>query len=129
VVAGLKWYPILMILTWQKVAPFIFIINLVERVPSLRRLVFTLGGLRAIVGALIGLNQTKLAPMLGASSITHRGWVSIGAVCGGFWIYFLIYIGSLLLLIVALRRQRVFIAGLLTLALRGLPPFVIFIGK
>nr|YP_010874768.1 NADH dehydrogenase subunit 2 [Facelina bostoniensis]WGV42890.1 NADH dehydrogenase subunit 2 [Facelina bostoniensis] len=129
VVAGLKWYPMLMILTWQKVAPFMFMMNLVESVPSLSSLVFTLGGLSAIVGALMGLNQTKLAPMLGASSITHSGWVSIGAVCGGFWIYFLIYIGSLLLLMVALSSQRVFMAGLLTLALSGLPPFVMFIGK
>nr|WIS40140.1 NADH dehydrogenase subunit 2 [Facelina auriculata] len=129
VVAGLGWYPMFLILTWQKIAPFMFMMNLVESVPSLSGLVFILGGLSAIVGALIGLNQTKLAPMLGASSITHSGWVAVGAVCGGFWIYFLIYFGSLMLLIIALGKQRVFMAGLLTLSLSGLPPFVMFIGK
>ena len=60
------------------------LINLIERLPEFHGLVFTLGGLSAIVGATIGLNQTKIAPILGASSITHRGWVAVGAVSGGF---------------------------------------------
>ena len=34
---------------------------------------FLLGGLRALVGALGGLNQTQVRPLLAYSSIAHMG--------------------------------------------------------
>lgn len=33
VVSGLGWLPMFLMLTWQKVAPFLFIVNLVESSP------------------------------------------------------------------------------------------------
>ena len=129
VVSGLGWYSMFLILTWQKIAPFILLMNLLSTSSDLHGLVFSLGGIRAIVGARIGLNQTKIAPILGASSITHRGWVAIGAVCGRFWVYFIIYCLSLGLLFIFLSKDLEFSSRLIVLSLRGLPPFVIFLGK
>jgi len=50
-----------------------------------------LGGIRALVGGLIGNNQTSLRPIIGASSVAHTGWASVGAVCGSLWLYFGLY--------------------------------------
>nr|YP_010853521.1 NADH dehydrogenase subunit 2 [Tritoniopsis elegans]WGM82647.1 NADH dehydrogenase subunit 2 [Tritoniopsis elegans] len=129
VVSGLGWLPMLLMLTWQKLPPFLFMINLLENCCWLGELMLILGGLSAVVGATIGLNQTKLAPMLGASSITHSGWVLIGVVYGSLWVYFLIYCFSFLVLICFLLWEESLFSGLSVLSLSGLPPFVMFLGK
>lgn len=103
--------------------------NLLRSFDNLNGLVFFLGGVRAIVGAIIGLNQTKIAPILGASSITHRGWVAVGGVCGRFWVYFIIYCLSLGLLFLFLSEDLEFSCAIIVLSLSGLPPFVMFLGK
>nr|YP_009349240.1 NADH dehydrogenase subunit 2 [Sakuraeolis japonica]APZ75723.1 NADH dehydrogenase subunit 2 [Sakuraeolis japonica] len=129
VVAGLGWYSMFLVLTWQKIAPFMFMMNLLASVPSFSSIVLMLGGVSAIVGAMIGLNQTKIAPVLGASSITHSGWVAAGAACGGFWVYFSIYCFSLVFLLFFLSKNQEFMSGVVMLSLSGLPPFVMFLGK
>lgn len=129
VIAGLDWGPILLILTWQKIAPFAFLVNVVEHSSWLVRLVLVLGGLRTLVGAIIGLNQTSVRAILGGSSIAHAGWSCLGVVFGGLWVYFLIYCLRFTLLIMFFRLEEEIIIGFGILGLRGLPPFIIFIGK
>ena len=129
VVGLFDWLPLFLVLTWQKIAPFLFLINLVENNVWLEDSLLLLGGLRAVVGAIIGLNQTKVGPILGASSITHTGWVAVAAVYGSFWVYYISYFLSLLLLLHSIRVLDKFISGVLVLRLRGLPPFLMFLGK
>nr|YP_010032945.1 NADH dehydrogenase subunit 2 [Protaeolidiella atra]QOW38679.1 NADH dehydrogenase subunit 2 [Protaeolidiella atra] len=129
VVSGLNWNSMFLILTWQKLAPFLFLMNILESNPSMSAMVFMLGGFSAVVGAFIGLNQTKIGPVLGASSITHGGWISIGAACGNFWTYFFTYCFSLLMLVLFLNEGFEFLCGMTLLSLSGLPPFIMFIGK
>nr|YP_009136690.1 NADH dehydrogenase subunit 2 [Tritonia tetraquetra]AKE07295.1 NADH dehydrogenase subunit 2 [Tritonia tetraquetra] len=129
VVSGLGWLPMFLMLTWQKVAPFLFMVNLVESSPWLGEPLLVIGGVSAIVGAIIGLNQTKLSPMLGASSITHSGWVLIGSVYGSLWVYFLIYCFSFGVLVCFMVSEESLFSGLGVLSLSGLPPFVLFLGK
>lgn len=129
VVSGLRWVPILLMLTWQKIPPFFFLVVLVSSCSWISRVLLILGGVRAIVGGLIGLNQTKLSPMLGASSIRHRGWVVIGRVYGSLWVYFILYCLSFSVLIYLLFLEDYLLSGLIILSLRGLPPFLMFLGK
>lgn len=129
IASGLNWFALFILLGWQKIPPFALLINLCENSYSLGYVVIVIGGIRALVGALIGLNQTNLRAILGGSSIAHTGWSCVGVVCGGLWTYFLLYIASFLLLIIFVIVKDDFIIGLIILGLRGLPPFVIFIGK
>jgi len=129
VVSGLNWFPIFIILTWQKIPPFLFLSLIASGRDWVCDLLLLLGGARALVGGFIGLNQRKLRVILGASSISHRGWVVIGTVYGSLWFYFIIYCFSLFVLIYFLNQKDYFFSGLCIISLRGLPPFIIFLGK
>nr|YP_010837453.1 NADH dehydrogenase subunit 2 [Doto coronata]WGC93418.1 NADH dehydrogenase subunit 2 [Doto coronata] len=129
VVSGLDWVPMLLMLTWQKIPPFFFLVCLVSSSSWMCSILLVLGGLSALIGGLIGLNQTKLGPMLGASSISHSGWVVMGSVYGNLWMYFLIYCVSLSILVYLLMMEDYFLSGMMILSLSGLPPFVLFLGK
>nr|YP_010834653.1 NADH dehydrogenase subunit 2 [Coryphella verrucosa]WFQ82021.1 NADH dehydrogenase subunit 2 [Coryphella verrucosa] len=129
VVGLLDWAPLFFVLTWQKIAPFLFLMNLIENNIWLQDVLLLMGGLSAVVGAVIGLNQTKLAPMLGASSITHTGWAAVAVVYGNFWIYYVCYFCSLLLLLLNISGSDKFMSGFLLLGLAGLPPFFMFAAK
>nr|YP_009566691.1 NADH dehydrogenase subunit 2 [Chromodoris orientalis]QBB11036.1 NADH dehydrogenase subunit 2 [Chromodoris orientalis] len=129
VIAGLDWEPILLMLTWQKIAPFAFLVNVVENNSWLVTLVLVLGGLSTLVGAMIGLNQTSVRAMLGGSSIAHAGWSCLGVVFGGLWVYFLIYCLSFMLLMMFFSLGEEMMVSFGILGLSGLPPFIMFIGK
>ena len=129
VVSGLSIFSIFLVLTWQKIVPFFLLVSLLDAFPDLQVVVLFLGGLRALVGAIIGLNQTQLGPILGASSITHGGWLILGSVYGNIWVYFVIYCINFSVLVYFLWVKDNIFRGLLVLSLSGLPPFFIFIGK
>nr|YP_010121346.1 NADH dehydrogenase subunit 2 [Ceratodoris hiroi]QRC77961.1 NADH dehydrogenase subunit 2 [Ceratodoris hiroi] len=129
IASGLNWFALFILLGWQKIPPFALLINLCENSYSLGYVVMVIGGISALVGALIGLNQTNLRAMLGGSSIAHTGWSCVGVVCGGLWTYFLLYMASFLLLMIFVMVKDDFMMGLMILGLSGLPPFVMFIGK
>lgn len=61
----------------QKVAPLYL---LAVRFGSI---LFVVGGLSALVGALGGLNQVHLRKLLAYSSISHLGWFFRGVEGGG----------------------------------------------
>lgn len=130
IISGLEWIPCLLILTWQKIPPFALTVSLVRsRSYNIHDLVLILGGIRALVGGLIGNNQTSLRPIIGASSVAHTGWASVGAVCGSLWLYFSLYCIVLFLTVSFLWEGDMLISSISILSLRGLPPFVIFSGK
>lgn len=129
VTAGLNWMPIFILLAWQKIPPFAFLVNILENNQWISMVVATVGGVTALTGALIGLNQTSLRAMLGSSSIAHTGWACVGAVSGGLWTYFLIYCIRFAILMLLCNINDSLIIGFGILRLRGLPPFAIFIGK
>ena len=130
IVGGLEWVPCVLMLTWQKIPPFALTVSLVSSNRyRVQELVLILGGIRALVGGLIGNNQTALRPIIGASSVAHTGWASVGAVCGSLWLYFGLYCVVLLLTASFLWEGDSLISSIGILSLRGLPPFVIFRGK
>nr|YP_010170654.1 NADH dehydrogenase subunit 2 [Doriprismatica atromarginata]QRZ60636.1 NADH dehydrogenase subunit 2 [Doriprismatica atromarginata] len=129
VTAGLNWIAMFILLGWQKVAPFAFLVNVLENSPWLKMAVVVFGGISSLIGAIIGLNQTSVRAMLGSSSIVHTGWGCIGSVFGGLWVYFLIYCGGFFLLMVFFLIKEEMMIGFGILSLSGLPPFMMFIGK
>nr|YP_010429320.1 NADH dehydrogenase subunit 2 [Glossodoris acosti]USQ67499.1 NADH dehydrogenase subunit 2 [Glossodoris acosti] len=129
VTSGLNWGGMYILLAWQKIAPFAFLVNILENSSWLSTIILFFGAVSSLVGAIIGLNQTSVRAMLGSSSVAHTGWGCVGAIFGGLWIYFLIYCLSFGLLIAFFSFGEEMMIGLGILSLSGLPPFVMFIGK
>nr|YP_010373209.1 NADH dehydrogenase subunit 2 [Cadlina olgae]UPI11675.1 NADH dehydrogenase subunit 2 [Cadlina umiushi] len=129
VTVGLNWMPMFILLGWQKIPPFALLMNIVENSYWMHSILLIFGGISAVVGSIIGLNQTSFRAMLGSSSIAHTGWGCIGAVFGNLWIYFSIYCVSFgVLMLFCLTGENLMISfGVLGLS--GLPPFMMFIGK
>nr|WNH21934.1 NADH dehydrogenase subunit 2 [Tomicodon reitzae] len=72
VLQGLDLVTALILSTWQKLAPFVILMQIQPATP----LVFVLLGLLSIlVGGWGGLNQTQLRKILAYSSIAHLGWM------------------------------------------------------
>nr|BAG69499.1 NADH dehydrogenase subunit 2 [Pseudetroplus maculatus] len=72
VLQGLDLTTGLILSTWQKLAPFVLLLQLP---PSNTPLLITLGLLSTLVGGWGGLNQTQLRKVLAYSSIAHLGWM------------------------------------------------------
>nr|YP_009136677.1 NADH dehydrogenase subunit 2 [Melibe leonina]AKE07282.1 NADH dehydrogenase subunit 2 [Melibe leonina] len=129
VVAGLGWFQMFLMLSWQKLTPLFFLVNLCENISWISVPMLLVGGLSAVIGALIGLNKTSISAMIGASSISHSGWVVLGCVYGSVWTYFLLYCVTFLGLILFLNLEDSFYCSIGVLSLSGLPPFIMFLGK
>nr|AAF02914.1 NADH dehydrogenase subunit II [Epiplatys singa] len=69
---GLNMDTALLLATWQKLAPFVLLIQIQPTNPYL--LIF-LGLSSILIGGWGGLNQTQLRKMLAYSSIAHLGWM------------------------------------------------------
>nr|YP_009271547.1 NADH dehydrogenase subunit 2 [Hypselodoris festiva]ANX10027.1 NADH dehydrogenase subunit 2 [Hypselodoris festiva] len=129
VVVGLNWLPMFILLTWQKVGPFAFLINILENNSWMSMTTLTFGSVSALVGAIIGLNQTSVRAMLGSSSVAHTGWALAGATLGSLWTFFFIYCFSFGMLMMFFMLEEDLMISLGILSLSGLPPFVMFVAK
>jgi len=150
VIAGLPWFPCIILATWQKAAPLFLVNSLIEvsEFNSLVLIACLLAGTSSLIGGVGGINQTQIRAILAYSSIGHLGWI-IFARCHSSWsikAYFLIYllvsftIFSRLwtlntpntknlrnLILVETSTATALIVMLISLA--GLPPLIGFISK
>nr|YP_004222547.1 NADH dehydrogenase subunit 2 [Micromelo undatus]ABK92265.1 NADH dehydrogenase subunit 2 [Micromelo undatus] len=129
VASGVSWAALFLLLTWQKIPPLALMVNFINIYTYMTGLFLLLGALSALVGALIGINSTQVRVMLAASSVSHAGWMCIGAVFGGMWLYFLVYCFSLLFVLHFLYLRKDLFSALSIMSLSGLPPFIMFLGK
>nr|YP_009236028.1 NADH dehydrogenase subunit 2 [Pungitius hellenicus]AME17744.1 NADH dehydrogenase subunit 2 [Pungitius hellenicus] len=74
VLQGLDLTTGLILSTWQKLAPFVLLLQLH---PTNSNLVVILGLTSTLVGGWGGLNQTQLRKILAYSSIAHLGWMTL----------------------------------------------------
>lgn len=148
VISSLSWINCLILSTWQKLAPLILLSVSCYKIESIV-IISIISGINALVGGIIGINQTHLRSLLAYSSIGHIGWMLSILVynkilfCG---IYFIIYSIIIIPIFLTLRIinsktiKTLFIASkiniLITLllslciiSLAGIPPLTGFIPK
>lgn len=143
VIEGLSWLNVLILITWQKIAPLILISYIIFKPLIIIRII-----LSSLIGALGGLNQTSLRKLIAYSSINHLGWI-LAAIYNRnlIWItYFIFYtfltftiififnifktshINQLFTLSFHSKTMKFFLFFNL-LSLGGLPPFLGFLPK
>lgn len=130
VVSGLERMACFLVLRIQKIPPLALLVKVLSLMSGeYQEFCLFLGGASALVGSLIGNNQTQVLPIIGASSITHTRWLVLGSLSGSLWVYFLLYCFVLGITLGYLRLGWEMASCLRLLSLSGLPPFLIFIGK
>lgn len=135
VVGCARWIVGIIILTWQKLSPFVFFSFFPGSVILVFRLV-----LICVVGCLGGLSQNRVRIMLVYSSFVHNSWLLVSLISSfsSFIIYFFVYrVGLIMFFVRCLIRGKVMVNRYLMsvggrlglLILSGVPPFIGFFSK
>nr|WDA93932.1 NADH dehydrogenase subunit 2 [Neorhodesiella sp.] len=143
IIEGLSWMNSFILMTWQKIAPFMLISYLIST-----NLIITTAILSVMFGSVGGLNQSMLRKLMAFSSINHLGWMISSLLMNQtIWmIYFIFYSFLSFNLIYMFNLWKIFhinkLFSLFTysksikysmmlnlLSMGGLPPFMGFIPK
>lgn len=147
VITSINWIAALILSTWQKLAPLIIVAFIFYSLQS--TLLIFLASINAIVGGIMGINQSHLRTIIAYSSITHIGWITrLVAISKPIYtiIYFIVYsaIISPIFIIIHIKNMTnrnlsnklinnsplyQLIIPLILLSLRGIPPLTGFIPK
>nr|UZC33334.1 NADH dehydrogenase subunit 2 [Mastotermes darwiniensis] len=144
VMEGLEWTECLLLMTVQKISPFILISYLLKMNLFLASIIMT----SVAIGSIGGINQTSLRKILTYSSINHTGWMlSAMSLSESMWLlYFSIYSlltttvisiikpfkPSFINQLMMMKKEMVITKFLMftsLLSLGGLPPFLGFMPK
>ncbi len=148
VISSISWISCLILTTWQKLAPLAAISFFLIHKFRITFLIF-IGRINAIIGGIIGLNQSKIRSIIAYSSIGHIGWMlSLSSIYMpvSSIIYFSVYRTLILPLffvmgainifssnnlnkVVSISPFLIFILAVLFLSLGGLPPLAGFLPK
>nr|YP_010042730.1 NADH dehydrogenase subunit 2 [Pentaceraster mammillatus]QPC56355.1 NADH dehydrogenase subunit 2 [Pentaceraster mammillatus]WRK21206.1 NADH dehydrogenase subunit 2 [Pentaceraster mammillatus] len=92
VIQGVGFLQGLALSTWQKLAPFVVLANVVDSLEV--SVLACLGMLSVLVGGWGGLNQTQVRKVLAFSSIAHMGWIcsTVGYSLSGGCVMLLVYV-------------------------------------
>jgi len=132
-----EWIPCLLLITWQKVAPFTLLMYLNRRI-LVWSIIFS-----AVLGALGGINQFNFKFILVYSSILHSAWLLCLIICRNiFWItyiaiytflsisviFFLYKFSIITISSPFLLKEKIIKLSMLSnfLSLAGIPPFLGF---
>lgn len=129
VICGLDWISCCLILGPLKIAPLAFLVNFLGIFSTYEMSVLLLGVISAILGRLLGNNQTNIRAIIGSSSISHTGWILVASVLRQLWSYFFIYLLVLYRFFFIIIKIDMIRSGFILLSFRGLPPFIIFTVK
>lgn len=147
IIEGFNWIRAMLVLTWQKIAPFILILFCLEKSNSMTtKFIITSILLSAILGAAGGLSQTSSRKLIAFSSVNHIGWILFALINSGFlWtVYFVSYslilfslVGLIQTYNISSLSQNILSPSLIPqtslaltlLSFGGLPPFRGFIPK
>nr|ALO77015.1 NADH deshydrogenase subunit 2 [Mordellidae sp. GENSP02] len=143
VMEGLSWNNCFLLLTWQKIAPMILIMNNSPHWIMMTTIILA----SVIIGGIMGLNQISLRKIMAYSSINHIGWLLAASTMLSIWTwYFFIYtLLTFNILLIMKWTQAFFMKQILNsmngnkmikfsfmsnfLSLGGLPPFLGFLPK
>nr|AYU71320.1 NADH dehydrogenase subunit 2 [Scirtes sp. 2 ACP-2013] len=140
----INWSQSMILLTWQKLAPM----SLISYSIKMSNFMITIILLSALIGSIIGLNQTSLLKIMAYSSINHMSWMLSSMIIKEMiWmIYFITYSILSISLIMIMKNLNVFFLNQLFISLNnnpltkfsfiinflslgGLPPFLGFFPK
>lgn len=142
VIEGLSWFNLLILITWQKIAPLILISYVIIKPLIILRII-----LSRLIGAIGGLNQTSLRKLMAYSSINHLGWILISIYNRDtLWITYFIFYSFLTFSVIFIfnifkisfinQITSIFNSKILSfilfcnfISLGGLPPFLGFFPK
>nr|YP_009971812.1 NADH dehydrogenase subunit 2 [Deporaus marginatus]QNH68699.1 NADH dehydrogenase subunit 2 [Deporaus marginatus] len=144
VMEGLNWMNSLLMLTWQKIAPFVLIMINSKMTLFISIIII----ITSMIGGIAGLNQTSMRKIMAFSSINHIGWMLASTLNSqSIWIiYFSVYSIISINLILIFKSLNIFMLSqffnssnsnkmikfffiLNFLSLGGLPPFLGFFPK
>lgn len=135
VVRSAGWFARMWVLTWQKLAPFVFIGWFISNFLVVLSVV-TL----ALVGGVGGLNQHRVRSLLAYSSFVHSAWIIL-ALIKSFWVFIIYWFVYCLRVSMVFwscgstgknylkRKGRLLWGSFGVLILIGLPPFLGFTCK
>nr|YP_010713118.1 NADH dehydrogenase subunit 2 [Rhodesiella elegantula]WDA93984.1 NADH dehydrogenase subunit 2 [Rhodesiella elegantula] len=143
IIEGLSWFNSFILMTWQKIAPFMLMTYLINS-----NMIIICSILSVMFGSLGGLNQSLLRKLMAFSSINHLGWMMSSLLFNqSIWlIYFLFYSFLSFNLVYMFNLWKIFHINKMfslfsysksikftmmfnLLSLGGLPPFMGFIPK
>lgn len=148
VIASLSWINCLTLSTWQKLAPLTLLIITTYKTQS-RLIIAIIAAINALIGGVLGINQTHLRPLLAYSSIGHIGWiVSILSInksifCITYFIIYSIIVAPIFLIMNLINSKTIksifnifkinpvvaIIIAVALLSLAGIPPLTGFLPK
>jgi NADH-ubiquinone oxidoreductase chain 2 len=148
-ITSINWINCLILCTWQKLGPLALLIFPFTNTYQLKPILIAVASLNAIIGGLLGINQSHIRAILAYSSITHIGWVIGGTITNSALIpitYFTIYSAIIAPIFIILNTWKSLsfsqipqmvtnsisisiIFTLTILSLGGLPPLTGFIPK
>jgi len=74
VITSMSWISCIILATWQKLAPLIILAFILYN--STLYILLIISSLNALLGGIMGINQTHLRTIIAYSSITHIGWIT-----------------------------------------------------
>nr|AEQ93886.1 NADH dehydrogenase subunit 2 [Rhopalocaulis grandidieri] len=119
----------LLVLGPMKILPTVILCEMVSMSPDTNTVLMVMGMLSIILGGVLGNNQTKMHTILGASSISHGGWMLLGVCFKSVWYYMAIYFLALFSLFVGFISFKKTLVGMSLFFMSGVPPFSLFFGK
>nr|YP_009234193.1 NADH dehydrogenase subunit 2 [Aegista aubryana]AMB49892.1 NADH dehydrogenase subunit 2 [Aegista aubryana] len=81
------------------------------------------------MGMFLGIKQRSLRGVLGASSVSHTGWLLFALTSMNILMYFSLYALTLICLLWGMSLMDSSVCAISLYALSGLPPFPVFFGK
>nr|YP_010946297.1 NADH dehydrogenase subunit 2 [Allacta bimaculata]WGO57015.1 NADH dehydrogenase subunit 2 [Allacta bimaculata] len=143
VMEGLNWMNCFLLMTMQKLAPMMLMLNVMKSSLWLMFIII----LSIIIGAIGGLNQLSTRKLMTYSSINHMGWLMIAMLMSknSWLIYFIVYTMLIGLISSFMNNSKIsfinqtfinnnnpifkFLMMTILLSMSGLPPFIGFFPK
>nr|AXS65330.1 NADH dehydrogenase subunit 2 [Curculionoidea sp. 9 KM-2017] len=144
VIEGINWDISLILMTWQKIAPMVILMNNIHTPILLSMIIIS----SSIISGIQGINQTSLRKIMAYSSINHTGWMITALISSSetWLIYFSTYTLMTANIIFLMKMFNInkmsqlpqalssdknikFIFFFNFLSLGGLPPFLGFMPK
>nr|BDQ43771.1 NADH dehydrogenase subunit 2 [Duplodicodrilus acinctus] len=147
VMSSISWISCTILSSWQKLAPLAILVYFTSQVS--KSLIPLMAGLNAMLGGIMGMNQSQLRAIMAYSSIGHLGWMMSFMLMGMpmlTMLYFMIYCSLIIPLfmlfnvmnlmtlkqlskITTMSMTSQLLISIMLISLAGLPPLTGFMPK